>query len=96
MLLSRMGAFRNTRALQHYRSDLKNDGWIAWSSMDGRVRIERDAIREAIAVYDANQFIQSIGGVETARLFGDCDGFINGRFIRGDDVRRALRIIEGI
>lgn len=40
--------------------------------------------------------IQSIGGYEAAQLYTDCDGYVNGRFIRGDDVRRALRILEGL
>jgi hypothetical protein len=45
---------------------------------------------------DAARFIQSIGGYEAAQLYTDCDGYVNGRFIRGDDVRRALRILEGL
>lgn len=40
--------------------------------------------------------IQSIGGYEAAQLYTDCDGYVNGCFIRGDDVRRALRILEGL
>lgn len=47
-------------------------------------------------VRDAVDFIQSIGGYEAAQLYTDCDGCVNGRFIRGDDVRRALRILEGL
>lgn len=47
-------------------------------------------------VRDAVDFIQSIGGYEAAQLYTDCDGYVNGRFIRGDDVRRALRILEGL
>lgn len=45
---------------------------------------------------DAARFIQSIGGYEAAQLYTDCDGYVNGRFIRGDDVRQALRILEGL
>lgn len=47
-------------------------------------------------VTHAVRVIQSIGGYEAAQLYTDCDGYVNGRFIRGDDVRRALRILEGL
>lgn len=47
-------------------------------------------------ITNAVRVIQSIGGYEAAQLYTDCDGYVNGRFIRGDDVRRALRILEGL
>lgn len=47
-------------------------------------------------VCEAVSLIQSIGGYEAAQLYTDCDGYVNGSFIRGDDVRRALRILEGL
>ena len=47
-------------------------------------------------ITNAVRVIQSIGGYEAAQLYTDCDGCVNGRFIRGDDVRLALRILEGL
>lgn len=47
-------------------------------------------------VRNAVDMVVSIGGYEAAQLYTDCDGYVNGRFIRGDDVRRALRILEGL
>lgn len=62
---------------------------------DGAV-IHQHRVSEALGVIRAADFIQSIGGYEAAQLYTDCDGYVNGRFIRGDDVRRALRILEGL
>lgn len=64
-----------------------------------RLKAERQTARMSPRMWEASQsvsLIQSIGGYEAAQLYTDCDGYVNGRFIRGDDVRRALRILEGL
>lgn len=50
-------------------------------------------IWNANLVLNAHSFIESIGGYDAAKLYTDCDGIVNGRFIRGDDVRRALKLL---
>ena len=47
----------------------------------------------AQSVVMADRLVQKVGVVDAAKLFDDCDGYVKGEFIRGDDVRKALRLL---
>ncbi|MEG1884864.1 MAG: hypothetical protein RR182_01150 [Alistipes sp.] len=53
----------------------------------------RAEINHARSVVQADRLVQKVGGIEAAKLFDDCDGYVKGEFIRGDDVRKALRLL---
>lgn len=53
----------------------------------------RAEINHARSVVQADRLVQKVGGVDAAKLFDDCDGYVKGEFIRGDDVRKALRLL---
>lgn len=82
--------------------------WVVAGVSDREVKLQdardwpyvpRDAVKPIIRLTPlvrAEMLIQSIGGYEAAQLYTDCDGYVKGRFICGDDVRRALRVLEGL